>query len=616
MRVKTIAATAAPFILLIPAAGAAQTPVALDEIIVSGGLTPVDAQSYARAVTIITAEDLKRRQTRTVADALRSVPGVAVSRAGGPGGESAVRIRGSESNHVLVLIDGLRVATGADAVDFSRLTVGAVERIEVLRGPQSALYGAGATAGVINIITKGGLRNATALSAEAVVGTAPSASFSALAQGGTDKADIALAASWLDDDGWDAQGDGSEDDGLRNVTLNARGSADLAPFLRLRGSARYTDRSGDFDGSATDPLGKTDGTDLLLGLAADIDTFGGALTHTPSISFSDQKNDTITTFGPSENDISELNAGYQAAYTFGADGAHTLVGAVQFKREEFSNTFAGSDDKQRDQIGYVLDYRGQITDALFVQGGLRYDDNDAFEDFTSWSASASYNFFETGTRLRGSVGRAQTNPTFFEQFGFIPGQFTGNPDLKPERNLGFDVGVDQDFWGGRGTVGVTYFRERLTDEIVDFGTTARNLDGDSDRQGIEVSASLAPIAGLTLRADYTFLDASDANGLTEIRRPKHAGGVSAEYRFLDGKARLGGDVRLVGDAEDLDFNSFPARRVTLDSHIVVNLNAAYAVSETVEVFGAVNNLFDEDYQEVSGYAAQPLTGFVGARVRF
>lgn len=616
MRVRTIAATAAPFFVIMPVAGAAQQPIGLDEIVVSGGLTPVDAQSYARAVTIITAEDIERQQARTVADALRSVPGVAVSRAGGPGGESAVRIRGAESNHVLVLIDGLRVASGADAVDFSRLTVGGVERIEVLRGPQSALYGAGATAGVINIITAGGLRNATALGAEAVVGTAPSASVSALAQGGTDKADIALAASWTDDDGWDAQGDGSEDDGLRNVTLNARGSADLAPFLRLRGSARYTDRSGDFDGSATDPLGRTDGTDLLLGLAADIDTFGGALVHTPSVSFSDQQNDTDGSFGPSENDISELNAAYQAAYTFGADGAHTLVGAVQFKRETFSNTFAGADEKQRDQIGYVLDYRGQITDALFVQAGLRFDDNDEFDDFTSWSASASYNFFETGARLRASVGRAQTNPTFFEQFGFIPGEFTGNPDLKPERNLGFDIGVDQAFWGGRGEVSATYFRERLTDEIVDFGTTARNLDGDSDRQGIEVAASLTPVAGLTLRADYTFLDASDANGLTEIRRPRHSGGLSAEYRLLDGKARLGGDVRLVGDAEDLDFNSFPARRVTLDSHVVVNLNAAYAVSETVEVFGSVNNLFDANYEEVSGFAAQPLTGFVGARVRF
>jgi len=616
MRVETIAAGAASFLSILPVAGVAQQPIALDEIIVSGGLTPVDAQSYARAVTVITAEDIKRQQTRTVADALRQVPGVAVSRAGGPGGESAVRIRGSESNHVLVLIDGVRVASGAEAVDFSRLTVGGVERIEVLRGPQSALYGAGATAGVINIITKGGLRNAAVLSAEAVAGTAPSGSLSALAQGGTDKADIALAASWLDDDGWDAQGDGSEDDGLRNVTLNARGSADLAPFLRLRGSARYTDRSGDFDGSATDPLGKTDGTDLLLGLAADIDTLGGALVHTPSVSFSDQKNDTITTFGPSENDISELNAGWRAAYSFGAAGAHTLVGAVQFKREEFRNTFAGADDKQRDQIGYVLDYRGQITDALFVQGGLRFDDNDAFDDFTAWSASASYNFFGTGTRLRASVGRAQTNPTFFEQFGFIPGEFTGNPDLKPERNLGFDIGVDQEFWGGRGAVGVTYFRERLTDEIVDFGTTARNLDGQSDRQGVELSASLTPLAGLTLRADYTYLDASDADGLAEIRRPKHSGGVSAEYRFAGGKARAGGDVRLVGDAQDLDFDSFPAQRVTLGSHIVVNLTAAYALSDTVEVFGSVNNLFDEDYQEVSGYTAQPLTGFVGARVRF
>ena len=616
MRVKTIAAQAAPFLFIVPAQGFAQQPLALDEIIVSGGLTPVDAQSYARAVTVITAEDLKRQQTRTVADALRQVPGVAVSRGGGPGDQTAIRIRGSESNHLLLLVDGVEVATGADAYDFSRLTVGAIERIEVLRGPQSALYGAGATAGVINVITRGGLRNATAFSAEGVAGTAPSGSFTALAQGGTDRADLGVSLSWLNDQGWDSQNGGIEDDGVRNVTVNAKGAADLAPFLRLRGTARYTDRRGEFDSGAAQTEGVVDGRDLLLGLAADLDTLGGALVHTPSVSYASQENDTDGSFGPSKNDDSTLKAAYQAAYSFGPGGAHTLVGALQFKREEFENTFAGADTKQRDQLGYVLDYRGQLTEALFVQGGLRYDDNDEFDDFTAWSASASYSFFETGTRLRASAGRAQTNPTFFEQFGFIPGQFTGNPDLKPERNLGFDVGVDQTFWDGRASVGVTFFRERLTDEIVDFGTTARNLDGESDRQGVEFSASVAPLAGLTLTANYTFLDATDANDLTEIRRPKHSGGVSVDYRFLGGKARVGGDVSYVGDADDLDFSAFPAQRVTLDSHIVVNLNAAYELSDTVEVFGSVNNLFDEEYQEVFGYAAQPLTGFVGARVRF
>ncbi|MEM1313241.1 MAG: TonB-dependent receptor, partial [Pseudomonadota bacterium] len=447
-------------------------------------------------------------------------------------------------------------------------------------------------------------------------------------------------ASFSDDAGWDVSDDGGEKDGARDLTLNVRGGAELTEIFSLRGSLRYVDREGEFDSIVgtfgcggpdcyvVDARGfETDSQLLIGGLAADLDTFDGAFVITPSLGYASEDSQTRDT-GVSNNDSSTVNIGLQGALTFGAQDAHTLVGALQWKRETFESESAFSSvDESREQFGYVLDYRGDLTDALFVQGGLRFDDNDGFDDFLSWSASASYRFFSTGTRLRGSVGRAQTNPDFFQQFGstatFIP-----NPDLKPERNFGWDVGVDQTFWSGRAEIGATYFNETLEDEIAttfgpppDFIATPVNVDGDSDRQGVELSFRVAPIEGLSIGANYTYLDASEpSNGATavEVRRPRHSGAVDAFYTFLGGRATIGGEAVWAAGGKDLNFGdpSATSPRADLDDYVVVNITGSYAINEAVELYGGVRNLFDTDYQEVLGYAEQPLTAFAGLRAAF
>ncbi|MGF1658732.1 MAG: TonB-dependent receptor plug domain-containing protein [Rubrimonas sp.] len=617
-----IAAVAASFTLSYPALG--QTPVLLDEIVVGGGLAPVAAQSYARAATIVTGEELRARGISRLVDALRGTPGVSVSRVGGPGGETSVRIRGSESNHVLVLIDGVEAAGAATAFDFSRLSADEVERVEVLRGPQAAVYGAGATAGVINIITRGGAgADGLRTFGFAEAGTNPSGGVGAGLEYGGPRGAGALSLTFRDDAGWDARGGGSgDDDGAQALVFNARGGVSLTDEIGLRGSFRYVDREGEFDNSRADQRGENDGRDLFAGLAADWAMLDGALVHTPSVSYAFSDTDTRTfSFDPSFNDEDTLKAGYQLAYSFGPARAHTVIGALQYKREGFENGFVAGGERSRDEIGYVLDYRAQITEALFVQAGARYDDNEEFDDFLSWSLSASYQIFDTGTRLRASVGRAQTNPDFFQQFGFIFGTFEGNPDLKPERNFGWDVGVDQTFWGGRALISATYFDESLEDEIVSVGLgggvqSVGNLDDDSTRRGVELSGSVAPIDGLTLGASYTWLDAEDDAGAQEIRRPEHSGAVSARYRFLEGRAHVGGEAVFAAETTDSDFSTFPASTVDLDDYVVINLDAGYRVTEQVELYGAVRNLFDADYEEVFGYRAEPLTALVGLRASF
>lgn len=602
--------------------------VADDPIIVSGGLTPVDAQSFARAVTIITEEDLERTNPRTFADALRSVPGVSVSRSGGPGGFTQIRVRGAEANHVLLLIDGVETANSSGGFDFSRISPDLIERIEVLRGPQSTLYGAGATAGVINVITKAGRRDDVRVAGSIEGTTAPGGSIAGVVQGGTASADGALGLSFTHDEGWDVSGDGGEKDSARNLTVTSKGTVDLAEWGRLRGNILLSDFKGETD---TTQFGcgdadcyvldaddfEEEGTLALGSAALDVATFGGALIHTPSVRYAWEESENRTT-SVSDSRASTLGLAYQAAYTFGSADEHTLVGALQYERETFESTIAGDDTKSREQIGYVLDYRGNLTDALFVQGGLRFDDNDDFDDFVSWAASASYNIFETGTRLRASVGRAQTNPTFFELFGFIPGEFVGNPDLVPERNFGWDVGIDQQVLDDRVEVSLTYFNETLEDEISGFGTTVENLDGESDRQGVELGLNATPLPGLNLGLSYTYLDATEPDGRREVRRPRHAAAASAFYDFLDERATVGFELIYNGENQQADFGdpSLAAPRVTVPNYIVVDVSAAYRLTGEVQVYGGINNLFDADYEDVLGFAEQPLTAFVGVRATF
>ncbi|MEO1292194.1 MAG: TonB-dependent receptor, partial [Pseudomonadota bacterium] len=566
-----IRAAAVPLVALTAVVAQAQTtPTDIGEVIVSGGRTPVDAQSYARANTVITADDLEQRQIQRVEDALRQVPGVHVSRAAG---STEIRIRGAESNHVLVLIDGVETANSSEAFDFINLTADNIERIEVLRGPQSALYGAGATAGVINIITKRGIRNGVAGSVKVEGGTAPYKGGSALVQAGTERGDIALSISYQDDEGFDVADDGGEEDGTETLTFSAKGTVDLSDGFRLRATAQITDREAEFDSTAFgcgdsecyvfDGDSSVEGTNMVFGLSADLETFGGALVHTPSVSYASEENEFATGFGPSDDEASTFKAGYQAAYSFGAAQEHTVVGAIEFKRETFESSFAGSDSKERDALGYVFEYRGDLTEALFVQAGARYDQNDDFEDAVAWSASASYTLFDTGTRFHASIGQAQTNPSFFEQFGFVPGTFTPNPDLEPEQNFGFDIGVEQRFWGGRAVVDVTYFNETLTDEITGFGDTVINDEGDSDRQGIEVSLQVEPIDNLTVGASYTYLDATDPDGSQEVRRPRHQAGATIAYRFFEDRATIGADATFFGENTQRDFGdaSFTSPKV-------------------------------------------------------
>lgn len=598
----------------------------LDTLVVVAGREPLSAGKSARALTVVSGEEIEERQVKTVADALRQVPGLAVSDVGG---QTFVRIRGAEANQVLVMIDGVETAATPDGFDFASLPADQIERIEVLRGPQSALWGAGATSGVVNIVTRGGMRNGKAFETFVEGGSNGSFASGMSARGGTADADFALGVVYRKEAGWDQSDSGGDDDGFRNLSVTGKANIDLTDDLTLRLSGRLADRLVEFDDGAgfgcgspscylVDSADHTKGRDIMFGASADYRSLGGALVSTPSFSYSSRDDHLQGTGWSVDTEVSTLKAGHQAAYTFGDADQHKVIGAAEFKRETFRSSSAGSDLKTRDQFGTVLEYRGDITDRLFVQLGARHDWNDDFANATTWSASAAYSIHETGTRLHASVGRGVTNPTFFELYGFMPGQFVGNPNLLPEENTGFDIGIEQTFLDGRFVADVTYFNETLRNKITGSGLTVVNLPGKSDREGVELALTVRPIDTLSIRASYTYLDATEADGTPEVRRPRHSAGLNVVQTFLEGRAKIGADVTFNGSRHDRDFSdaSFTAPKRAMDDYVKVDIFGSYQVNENFELYGRVANLFDADYQEAIGYATQPTTAYFGVKGRF
>ena len=614
----------------------------LDEILVTGGRTPIGVDQTGRAHSVITGEQLEAQGTRYVADALRQVPGLAVSRTGSFGGLTQIRVRGAEGNQVLVLVDGLEIApAGNGEVDFGSLVVSDIERIEVLRGPQSALFGSNAAAGVISIITKRGERGDVSFSGTVEGGSDGTALLSANVAGGGETWDAAFGARLRRMDGFNvATGTGDREgemDGDRNLTVTGRASWDVTPDLTVGANLFVVDRESETDdqlfpfpadettGLVVDSDDVTDATDIAVGAFGRYEMLGDALVHEVSLGYthnsSDSLSDGVLSFGTESR---RLKAGYQASYAFETgDVGHLVTGLVELEDEQ--NEASSGFDQTRTLLGVGGEYRIDVGPAA-LQASLRNDFNDAFEDALTFSVSGSYRIEETDTRLRGSVGRGVTNPTFFEQFGFSPDFFIGNPDLIPERTFQWDIGVDQTLLDGRLMLGATYFRGRVTDEIVsgfnaDAGlSTSVNATGESPRQGVELSVTAFPIDTLAITGSYTYTLAEEGStGRQEVRRARHLASLDATYAFLGGRATLNGNLAYNGDQRDLDFSDgfFAVQPlVTLDSFVLLSVQGSYAVTESIDLYARVENATDADYQEVFQFETQGIAGFAGLRVRF
>jgi vitamin B12 transporter len=613
-------------------AGAEETVGQVSEVVVSASRVPLPAEEVGSAVTVIFAEEIERKQVRFVSDVLREVPGVAVSRSGTVGSFTQVRIRGAEANQTLVIIDGIEVndPSGGSEFDFGNLLAADIERIEVLRGPQSALYGSDAIGGVINIITKKG-RGPVAARLSLEGGSFRTGQASASLRGGGDWYHFSLGGTGFTTDGIsvapESEGN-SEADGHRNQTYNAKLGATPLENLEIELVGRFVKSTTETD---TQPavagiirtVDSDDETEIQQRTGRALVTyslFDGAWEHILGAGFNEETADSFTddvlTF---EADGEKARYDYQTNVFFEtpsvAEATHSLTLLAEREDEsQVTRSAFGGSDIHITNYGFVGEYRAGLWDRLFLSGSVRRDDNDIFKDATTFRTTAAYLHVETGTRLHLSYGTGVKNPTLFELFGFGP-NFVPNPNLKPEKSRGWDIGVEQSILGDRMTVDVTYFNNRITELIQGAGNTAVNLGGTSKIQGMEVAAKAEIAEGLFFTGQYTYTHGLDANRIELVRRPKHLASVNLAYEFLGQRAKVDLGIDYIGEQRDIQFSNFFATRadVTLDDFVLVNLAASYELIEGVEIYGRVENLLDEDYQEVLGFSSPGIGGFVGIR---
>jgi vitamin B12 transporter len=605
-----------------------------DQILVTGARTPLTINQIGSAVTVITREDIEQRQARHVSDLLRAVPGFSLSHTGAVGSQTQVRVRGAEANHILVLIDGIRAndpATG-DEFRWEYLATGNIERIEIVRGPQSSLWGSDAIAAVVHIITR---KASEAPSVDGYVegGSDNTSNAGINASISAGRFSLTGGVERLATDGSNVSRTGTENDesDLLTTTLTARINASerLSFDLGVRAADAYTQ----FDpvdyyvtGLPVDGDVATDSRNFLAHAGADLRTANNRSTHHFDARFFNSDNQSLIDGIRDASTASDrLTLAYQADIKF---NRNLLSIGVEHERTQYDQrgavVFGDPNQSQKmDTSSLVAEYQGLSHEKLSWILSTRYDNNSNFDDAFNGRLSIAYRL-TAKTTLRGSAATGQKNPTFTELFGYFPAQFVGNENLKPERSVSYDIGIDHRVLDGAMRLQASLFQQDLEDEIdgfifdpVTFLSTADNLDDRSKRRGVELAMSWEISELISVGGHYTYTDSS-AQGVREIRRPPHSGGLSANYRAANERFTMALNADYGGTRSDIFFAPWPAspETVTLGNYWLVDLAIQYRATPAVSLFAKGTNLLDEDYEQVYGYRTAGRAAFVGARMNF
>lgn len=619
-----------------------------DILVVTASRIPVPLSTAGSSVSVIDREQIEARHSIFAVDLLQDVPGFAVSRSGGIGSQTQVRVRGAEANQVLVLIDGIEAndPAGNDEFAFQDLTTWDIERIEVVRGPQSALWGSDALAGVINVITRQPTEEFSAGS------FAEAGAFDTYSLGGRVAGKVlgtraGLSLSRFDSNGSNSSRSGDENDGYQNTTGTLMIAGSPTGHLALDFVGRYTDTHKEFDApdySSPAPTGlpadSSDETDVKLGYFRAGGTLAladGRWTQRLRAAWTTTDTENSNEFGANgATDADKYGIYYQTTWQFTRSGpdsqGNSVTLALDRERQEFGQRGTASpygDPNQNqalDNTAAVLELLLSPFERTSLSLSARYDDNSEFDDAATYRATTAWTAESTRTRLHASYGTGQKAPTFVERFGFFPDQFVGNPNLKPETSTGWEAGIDQPLFDDRVSLGITYFHEDLKNEIYGsafdpdtFLSTAENLHGSSMRRGVEVSAQARVTDGLRFSGSYTYLDATQPDPVTggntrEIRRPRQVASLNGDWRFLDKNADVNLNLTYVGNRDDTFFEAVPpfgTETVNLDSYYLASVAVSYRLTEQVRVYARVENLLSEDYEDVYGYNTPGLGAYAG-----
>ena len=630
---------------------AGDDPVQIEDLVVTATRTETNIDKVGgTSVTVITTEEIQAKGYLTVEEVLKGSPGIDVKANGGPGTLTSVSIRGADSKNTLVLIDGIMVndvsATSRQA-DLANLTTDNIERIEIVRGPQSVLYGSNATAGVINIITRKGDGKP-----QVYAGMEGGSYDTWKAYGGASGEiggvfNFALAASKTETGGFsvaDADNDRipqgastDEDDGWRNTTFSGRLGLDIEDRFAFGLTLRHVDSTVDADDFD------------YAGYAID-NSFGPGM---PEDSHQDSKQTFFRTDAKAKflDGLLSTSVYYSKAIQDREfyDNNNKLSGDYESKTDELGGQVDLNFEHNVLSMGAVfLDegFESDIekektanTDSFWIQNqffwqdwfdlvaGLRMDDHEEFGSETTYRIAPSFTLPHTGTVLKGAYATGFRTPSLYELYAdAVPAWFFagGNEKLEPETSKGWEVGLEQPFWQGRVKIGTTYFEMKFEDRIgyvtdpVSWQGSYDNLDGTSKSRGLESFIAWQAMDRLNLRLDHTYTHSVDAEDERLSHRPLNKVRFNLDYRPVEA-LKLNLDIQWVDERdEDPSFNydqgGNPVQE--LDAYTLVNLSARYRLNPHLEIYGRVENLFDEFYEEAWSYATPGLSAYAGIRITY
>jgi len=620
-----------------PAEEPTEEPIEVQDVIVSATKTPQPASQVTSAVEVITGEEMQRRKIKTVVDALRLAQGVVAFSNGGPGTVAEVRMRGANSAQTMVVLDGTIMNSPTDsAFDFANLTAENIERIEILRGAQSMLWGSDAIGGVINIITKRGTGKPTA-SGFLEYGSFATIREGAQALGAKGPFDFSMSFSRWDTSNFSAvdyRRGATERDGFHNWQVSSKLGVTLPKDGRLEFSLRWWNSDVNLDSafgnSAFDVLGSKQ-TSRNLTLSGRYEQpitawWSQKLTLAQTdqrILFSSgtlQRNlmtGVVDSPFPSPSDISILNHRLEWQHNIQVAKPLLLTGGYQFRDGQGNaSTSFGSDQPKKilsSNAGFA-EAQVNIVDRLLFTAGVRQDNYNVFGDATTYRGTAGYLIPETGTKFRGSYATGFRAPSLNELFF----QNFGNPDLKPEKSKSADAAVEQSLFKNRLHLNVGYFWNHFTDQIVNvtsatcppatFGFCPQNIQ-TSKSQGWEAGFQLALFRNFNLRGQYTNTQTKDlSNGHRLPRWPLHQASLVAGYQPIE-RLLVNVEYRYVGsrfnDAENTQ---------RMSAFGVVNAQVTYDVTKQFQVYGRVDNLFNERYEEILFFGTPIRSVYGGVRV--
>ncbi|MDD2735455.1 MAG: TonB-dependent receptor [Desulfuromonadaceae bacterium] len=621
-------------------AGAEEKSTRMEEVVVTANRLETATAEVGSSITVITAREIEQRQQTFLLDVLRSVPSLDVVQNGGPGSTTALFMRGANSEHTLVLLDGIELndpSSPSGGFDFANLPTDNIERIEILRGPQSTLYGSRAMGGVINIITKRGTGDPTGFFS-AQGGSFHTTTEKAGISGGTDRYNYSLGLSRFDSEGFSAAGKkygNTENDGNQNSSVKSRLGITPTNNLAIDFILNYLKNRTDLDNNGgiggDDPNYVQKSEQLSFRSQADLALFDNRWEQRLGVSLNDLNRD--FTNGIDAAHPSDLSRGSFNGRSVTVDWQHTLhlhetnsltLGIERKEETAKSDYYSESswgpysspwEEHTARTTGYYLQDQLRLWDAWFTTLGVRLDDHSSFGSKATYRFTSAYNFKQTDTTVKGSYGTAFKAPSLYQLYA----PDYGDKNLNPEKSTGWDLGVEQSLPGEKITMGATYFHNDF-DDLINFDSTLYKYDNiaRAATQGVELTASVRPSDELMLRAGYTYTKTENKEtGLELLLRPKNKISFDGNYRFLK-NATLNLGIIYVGTRFNTvyDPTTYAAARVKMSEYLLANLAASCDISKNLQIFGRVDNLFDKNYEEITGYGTAGISAFGGVKVSF